>query len=103
MHQSNLHVTYLGLEGAHSSEINPDTPYPIIDLLPEQKDVEDLGGTLRLGLYPCKLAEGTNAYKLTMRRLYMSVIVIVMSSTINTVQIWKKQDLYSLVQAQTVV
>lgn len=51
----------LGLEGAHSSELNPNTPYPIIDLLPEQKDVEDLGGTLRLGLYPCKLSEGTKA------------------------------------------
>ncbi|MFD1852201.1 CTP synthase [Oceanobacillus bengalensis] len=49
----------LGLEGAHSAEINPDTPYPIIDLLPEQKDVEDLGGTLRLGAYQCKLKDGT--------------------------------------------
>lgn len=53
----------VGLEGAHSSEIDPDTPHPIIDLLPEQKDVEDLGGTLRLGLYPCKLLEGTLAYE----------------------------------------
>ncbi|MGX2961790.1 CTP synthase [Peribacillus sp. JNUCC 23] len=52
----------LGLEGAHSAEINQDTQHPIIDLLPEQKDVEDLGGTLRLGLYPCKLIEGTKAY-----------------------------------------
>ncbi|XJZ27167.1 CTP synthase [Bacillota bacterium Lsc_1132] len=51
----------LGLEGAHSSEINPDTKYPIIDLLPEQKDIEDLGGTLRLGLYPCRLADNTKA------------------------------------------
>lgn len=51
----------LGLEGAHSAEIDPDTPYPIIDLLPEQKDVKDLGGTLRLGAYPCKLKEGTKA------------------------------------------
>ncbi|MBO8156605.1 MAG: CTP synthase [Bacillaceae bacterium] len=51
----------LGLEGAHSSEIDPDTPYPVIDLLPEQKDIEDLGGTLRLGVYPCKLQEGTKA------------------------------------------
>ncbi|WP_374721268.1 CTP synthase [Peribacillus tepidiphilus] len=51
----------LGLEGAHSAEIDPQTPHPIIDLLPEQKDVEDLGGTLRLGLYPCKLVEGTKA------------------------------------------
>lgn len=53
----------LGLEGAHSAEIDPDTSYPIIDLLPEQKDIEDLGGTLRLGLYPCKVEEGTFAYK----------------------------------------
>jgi CTP synthase len=51
------------LEGANSSEINPTTPYPVIDLLPEQKDVEDLGGTMRLGLYPCKLAEGSLARK----------------------------------------
>ncbi|MCT8140075.1 CTP synthase [Anaerobacillus sp. CMMVII] len=52
----------LGLEGANSSELNPSTKYPVIDLLPEQKDIEDLGGTLRLGLYPCKLTEGTVAY-----------------------------------------
>ncbi|ENH95900.1 CTP synthetase [Gracilibacillus halophilus YIM-C55.5] len=49
----------LGLEGAHSAEIDPNTPYPIIDLLPEQKDVSDLGGTLRLGIYPCRLQDGT--------------------------------------------
>ncbi|WPZ18320.1 CTP synthase [Geobacillus subterraneus] len=49
----------VGLAGAHSAEFDPNTPHPIIDLLPEQKDVEDLGGTLRLGLYPCKLQEGT--------------------------------------------
>ncbi len=53
----------LGFEGANSAELNADTKYPIIDLLPEQKDVEDLGGTLRLGLYPCKLKEGTKAYE----------------------------------------
>ncbi|WP_226036272.1 CTP synthase [Aquibacillus saliphilus] len=49
----------LNLEGAHSAEIDPGTPYPIIDLLPEQKDVADLGGTLRLGVYPCRLKDGT--------------------------------------------
>ncbi|WP_164217613.1 CTP synthase [Virgibacillus sp. YIM 98842] len=49
----------LGLEGAHSTEINPATAHPIIDLLPEQKDVEDMGGTLRLGIYPCELKDGT--------------------------------------------
>ncbi|KZZ83807.1 CTP synthase [Bacillus sp. SJS] len=51
----------LGLEGAHSAEIDPLTPHAVIDLLPEQKDIEDLGGTLRLGIYPCKLTEGSKA------------------------------------------
>lgn len=45
----------LGLAGANSSEIDPATPHALIDLLPEQKDIEDMGGTMRLGLYPCKL------------------------------------------------
>ena len=53
----------LGWKDAHSSEINEATTHPVIDLLPEQKDVEDLGGTLRLGLYPCKLKEETRAYE----------------------------------------
>ncbi|WP_349408849.1 CTP synthase [Pseudalkalibacillus sp. SCS-8] len=52
----------LGYDDAHSAEINPMTTHPVIDLLPEQKDVEDLGGTLRLGIYPCKLQKDTNAY-----------------------------------------
>ncbi|MFD2673417.1 CTP synthase [Marinicrinis sediminis] len=51
------------LEGANSSEINPSTTYPVIDLLPEQKDIEDLGGTMRLGLYPCKIGEDSLAMK----------------------------------------
>ncbi|MFB4163340.1 CTP synthase [Alteribacillus sp. JSM 102045] len=51
----------VGLNGADSAELKPETEHPVIDLLPEQKDVEDLGGTLRLGLYPCKLQEGTIA------------------------------------------
>ncbi|MDL4839173.1 glutamine hydrolyzing CTP synthase [Aquibacillus rhizosphaerae] len=49
----------VGLVNAHSAEFDPETPYPIIDLLPEQKDVSDMGGTLRLGVYPCRLKEGT--------------------------------------------
>lgn len=53
----------LGLNDANSAEIDPETTNPIIDLLPEQKDVEDLGGTLRLGLYPCKLVEGTKVFE----------------------------------------
>jgi CTP synthase len=50
-----------GLAEANSSEINPSTPHPVIDLMPEQSGVENMGGTMRLGLYPCKLAPGTKA------------------------------------------
>lgn len=53
----------LGLENAHSTEINPETPDPIIDLLPEQKEVLTLGGTLRLGSFPCKLKDHTKTKK----------------------------------------
>lgn len=53
----------LGYEGANSSELNPQTPYPVIDLLPEQKDIENLGGTMRLGLSPCKVDEDSLVYK----------------------------------------
>ncbi|MGI5854582.1 MAG: CTP synthase [Bacillota bacterium] len=55
-----------GLVGANSSEFDISTPYPVIDLLPEQKDIADLGGTMRLGLYPCRVANGSalrNAYQ----------------------------------------
>ena len=50
-----------GLEGANSSEIDEDTPHPVIDLLPDQRAIEDMGATMRLGSYPCVLAEGTLA------------------------------------------
>ncbi len=55
-----------GLEGAHSTEFNPESPNPVIDLMPEQVEVENKGGTMRLGVYPCKVMEGTltyNAYR----------------------------------------
>ncbi|SMC29071.1 CTP synthase [Clostridium acidisoli DSM 12555] len=51
----------VGLEGAHSSEINPDSKYPVIDLMPDQKDIDNKGGTMRLGKYECKLVANTNA------------------------------------------
>ncbi|HEV7132526.1 MAG TPA: CTP synthase [Gaiellaceae bacterium] len=54
----------VGLEGANSTEMDPETPYPVIDLLPEQKGVEDLGGTMRLGAQAVGLAEGTRAREL---------------------------------------
>jgi CTP synthase len=50
-----------GMDGANSTEFDPETPYPVIDLLPEQKEVRDLGGTMRLGADPVKLHEGTRA------------------------------------------
>jgi CTP synthase len=48
-----------GMDGANSTEFDPETPFPVIDLLPEQKEVRDLGGTMRLGADPVKLHEGT--------------------------------------------
>ncbi|HTD58463.1 MAG TPA: gamma-glutamyl-gamma-aminobutyrate hydrolase family protein, partial [Solirubrobacteraceae bacterium] len=48
-----------GMEGANSTEFDIETPYPVIDLLPEQKEVADLGGTMRLGADPIKLHEGS--------------------------------------------
>jgi CTP synthase len=49
----------VGMEGANSTEFDPETPYPVIDLLPEQKEVTDVGGTMRLGADPVKLHDGT--------------------------------------------
>jgi CTP synthase len=48
------------LDGANSTEMDPETPFPVIDLLPEQKEVEDLGGTMRLGAQAVELGEGTH-------------------------------------------
>jgi CTP synthase len=52
-----------GLDGANSTEMDPETPYPVIDLLPEQKEIEDLGGTMRLGAQPVDLVEETRAWR----------------------------------------
>ena len=59
----------LRMEGASSTEFNPDTPYPVIDLMLDQKDVSDLGGTMRLGQYPCVLQEDSKAYAAYGRQL----------------------------------
>jgi CTP synthase len=58
------------MEGANSTEFDPETPFPVIDLLPEQKEVADLGGTMRLGADPIKLHAGTRA-----RELYGEAVV----------------------------
>lgn len=54
----------VGLENANSSEFDKNTKYPVIDILLDQKDIKNIGGTMRLGLYPCKLEEGTLAKEL---------------------------------------
>ena len=59
-----------GLEGATSAELDPATPHPVIALLPEHQDVVDLGGTMRLGVYPCRLTPGTLG-----QRLYGEAVV----------------------------
>ncbi|MCW2277506.1 CTP synthase [Heliophilum fasciatum] len=52
----------LGWADANSSEFTPETTHPVIDLLPEQKDIEDKGGTMRLGTYACRVARGTKTW-----------------------------------------
>lgn len=54
----------VGLAGAHSIELDPNTPYPVIALMPDQNGITDIGGTLRLGSYPCVLDKATKAYEL---------------------------------------
>ena len=59
-----------GMEGANSTEFDRETPFPVIDLLPEQKEVADLGGTMRLGADPIKLHAGTRA-----REIYGEAVI----------------------------
>jgi CTP synthase len=59
-----------GMEGANSTEFDPETPFPVIDLLPEQKELADLGGTMRLGADPVKLHDGS-----LIRELYREPVV----------------------------
>jgi CTP synthase len=59
-----------GMDGANSTECDPETPFPVIDLLPEQKEIADLGGTMRLGATPIKLHDGTRA-----REIYDEAVI----------------------------
>ncbi|HYM56350.1 MAG TPA: CTP synthase, partial [Solirubrobacteraceae bacterium] len=60
----------VGMDGANSTEFDPETPYPVIDLLPEQKEVADMGGTMRLGADPIKLHPDTRA-----REIYGEAVI----------------------------
>lgn len=53
----------LGYTDAHSREMNADTKHPVIDIMAEQKNIVNLGGTMRLGAYPCKVSEDSNLYR----------------------------------------
>ena len=59
-----------GMDGANSAEFDPETPFPVIDLLPEQKEITEMGGTMRLGADPVKLHEGTRA-----REIYGEAVI----------------------------
>lgn len=59
----------LGWKEAHSTEMVPDTPYPVIDLMPEQRGLSVKGGTMRLGAYPCEIREGTLAWRIYQKPL----------------------------------
>ncbi len=52
------------LKDAHSSEFDEQTEYPVIDLMPEQRDIDEKGGTMRLGLYPCKIKENSKSFNI---------------------------------------
>ena len=71
-----------GLVGANSSEVDPDTPHPVIDLLPEQREIEAKGATMRLGAYPCVLRQDTLAHR-TYQQDEVSERIIFRNSCIN--------------------
>lgn len=58
----------LGFKGAHSTEMAPKTKFPVIGLMAEQKDIEEMGGTMRLGAYPCKIFKRSRAYQIYNRQ-----------------------------------
>ena len=60
-----------GLTCANTEEVNPDTPYPVVHILPEQKDVTDKGASMRLGAYPCHLSSGSVAAQLYDSRCHL--------------------------------
>ena len=59
----------LGLENAHSTEMDPNTPQPVINMMEEQKKITKMGGTMRLGAYPCEIKENTLAYRIYGRNM----------------------------------
>ena len=74
----------LGFKDATSTEMDPATKHPVIDLMEEQKGITAKGGTMRLGAYPCSLEPGSKAAQLTVRPRFRSAIATATNSTANT-------------------
>ena len=72
----------LNLKNAHSTEINPETPHPVIDIMEKQKSITDKGGTMRLGAYPCQIEDGSLAKDIYGKELFLKDTVIVLNSII---------------------
>ena len=74
----------LGLKDANSTEMNPQTPYNVIDLMEEQKSISNMGGTMRLGAYDCVLKPVRKRLRLTAQHTSASVIATALNSTRNS-------------------
>lgn len=72
----------LGMSGANSREMDPDTEYPVIDIMQEQKNIVNMGHTMRLGAYPCRVNENSKLSNSMVQLIYLNVTAIVMSSII---------------------
>lgn len=75
----------MGLAEANSTEMEPNTPYKVIDLMEEQKNVTNMGGSMRLGAYDCILKKGSKAYERMDRHTSRSAIDIVLNLIANIV------------------
>lgn len=84
----------IGYNDAHSVELNPDTRHPVIHLMPDQEGINDIGGTLRLGSYPCVLDENSLLTVFTAQKKLQNVTVTVMKSTMITEMFLQKTVWY---------
>ena len=86
----------LGYEDAHSVELKPDTTHPVIHLMPDQEGIDDIGGTLRLGSYPCVLAKDSKASSLHEEEYQLTHIAIMARKELH-LRIWQSRDFYGTI------
>jgi CTP synthase len=77
---------------ANSTEFERSTPHPVIDLMPDQHQITDMGGTMRLGLYPCHLQPGTIASDAYSKRWWRNVTATVLNSIMHTGRFSSRKD-----------